>query len=152
MPFRFRLTSLLRIRAMREELEQSRLQRANAERRLQESERTAFQEQKLRSRKSFLNSEEGITGSQLHFYGLCAAAEVTAGRELQQRLDRARECCEKQSAAYQAAHRDVAVLRRLEEKLRQQHLQLQKRKDQQSLDEAFTLAKAGATRHPLPSK
>lgn len=151
MPFRFRLKSLLRIRAVREELEQERLLLCQLRSREAEDALRELQDRAQKSRDAFLGADVAINGSQLHFLQACGAENSQAEAIAKSAHQTAEKQRESQRRRYEQAHRDCAVLDKLQEHQWKEFREQEARKEQQRLDEAFALAKGRPTRQGLPN-
>jgi flagellar export protein FliJ len=151
MPFRFRLISLLRIRAVREELERERLLVSQLKCREAEYALLQLHSRTLQSREAFLGADRAINGSQLHFFEACSAEDQKAETVAKTKLAAAVKERDSQRYRFELAHKDSAVLEKLQERHRKDFQIQESRKEQRSLDEAFTLAKGLQTRQGLPN-
>jgi flagellar export protein FliJ len=141
MPFRFRLLPLLRIRAVREELERERLLLSQLRSRETENAMRGLQDRSQESRDAFLGADVAITGSQMHFFQACGTENSRAEAIAKSAHQAAQQLQESQRRRYEQAHRDCAVLEKLQERQWKQFREQEARKEQQRLDEAFTLSK-----------
>lgn len=152
MPFRFRLSSLLRIRAVREEIERERLQLSQ----LQVNDSIALlhnmQIRNSETRKASLETGSTITGTQIHFLEACAALAKEAETSAQKRLEQLANVRDLQQNRYRIAHKDFLVLEKLRERHWSEFRQQESRKEQKELDEVFSLVNMPATRQQMPGE
>ena len=151
MSFRFRLMSLLRLRAVREELERERLLVSQFKFCEAEKALLDLQNRTRQSREAFLRADVAVEGSQLHFFQACNAEDRQAENTAKTILAAAEKERDSQRYRYELAHKDSAVLEKLQERHRKGFQKQESRTEQQRLDEAFTLAQGLQTRQGLPN-
>lgn len=143
--------SLLRIRAVREELERERLLVSELRFRDAENALRDLQNRTLQSREAFLGTDVAINGSQLHFFQACRAEDRHAETVAGMKLAAAAKERDSQRYRYELAHKDSAVLEKLQERHRKEFQKQEARQEQRRLDEAFILARGLQTRQGLPN-
>lgn len=151
MKFRFRLESLLRVRRIREDQQQSALALANAEvkgiaKQLAELEQSLTSTRQQHSK--LLSS--GLSGAELQFDADCLRQAIALRQQLQVELQKARMRAQHARDTYLASRRDRRAVETLRDRLKQEFEHTQERKEQAALDEMYLLRRP-APEHKLPS-
>ena len=140
MAFRFTLQSVLRLRESQERLERMRLLAAVAAV-VQVKEEIEALEKESREAKQRLreNLFAGLSGAEMHFETMCEWLRREHRKVLDAKLKEAEAKYAKQQAAFRVARQKRRILENLRERRRAEYLRKQARREQQRLDEAFSM-------------
>jgi len=147
MPFRFSLSSLLRLRESLEKNELQRLQTIVAQLARVRAEIDSLDAQIEAWRRQVLEQASvGISGAELHIAALGESARLERRAELlakRNELERARQ---EQQARYNQARQRREILSNLRERQLSTYLHEQSRREQQQIDELFLIRRSGKKR------
>lgn len=140
MPFRFSLESILRLRDGQERLERTRLLSLNAEVARLKLEIEALEAEVQEARKRLReNLAGGLSGAEIQFELVCERLRAEHARELEAKFQEAKRKVAKQQVVYRLARQKRRILENLRERRKDVYAREQSRREQQALDEAFSL-------------
>jgi len=147
MPFRFSLSSLLRLRESLEKNELQRLQTVVAQLAQVRAEMDSLDAQIEVSRRQVLEQASvGISGAELHIAALGESARLERRAELFAKCNELERARHEQQARYNEARQRREILSNLRERQLSAYLHEQARREQQQVDELFLIRRSSRKR------
>jgi len=138
MRFKFRLAAIERIRASFERREKLRLMLATAHLANVQQRILALDAERLSARALLEQQlQAGLRGGEMHFHVVQAQTRALQRQELLQQATEAERRCQVQQVVYTKARRGHEIIKRLRERAWELHLQMERRREQQHLDELY---------------
>lgn len=143
MRFKFRLAAIERIRASFERREKLRLMLATAHLAGIQKQIEALEAERRGARVQLEQQlQAGLRGGEMHFHVVQAQARDLQRQELLRRAKEGERQCQTQQVVYTKARRGREIIKRLRERAWDLHLQLERRREQQHLDELYLQTRA----------